>query len=326
MSDMDIGIRAYGLAGIWPGDNRLSARIGDRLRMLPGRWRWSIERLLGWWLGELSAIFRLAPPKREAVTIAEAEILQFSFATSPDTLSLIRERIALMVEERTPFTIDEILAAYRLENDGGEVKVLVRIVPIAHLETVLPEDGARAIMLAGAGGSAMMVRMPITLLEPALRDIHRRRERRRKAVAAAILLSLLSVLVVPIWARRQAIAREQAAMEQERAVLAPLIRRTAAARARERAAADAMRIKAAASSPLPLLDHLTRRIGDDSYLTEFRLAEREGAIAGFTTQASALPGPLEADPLLANVRLTGPVSRDGRDGRQRFEIAFRVAG
>lgn len=316
---------SYGLAGVWPGDDRLSARLGERMRALPGRWRWSVERLFGWWLGELAAIFRISRAAPQALVVGETEQLQFSFALSPDALGLVRERIALTVEERTPFAVDEVLAAYRLEGDGGEVRVVVRLVPIARLAPVLPDDGVRAILLAGKDGPPMTVQVPATLLEPMLRDAHKRAARRRKAVAAAIVLALLSALIVPIWARREAVAREQAALDHERAVLAPLMRRATVARTSERAAADALRLKAAVPSPLPVLDHLTSRIGDDSYLTEFRLAEREGVIAGFTTQASALPGPLEADPLLADVRLTGPVSRDGRDGRQRFEIAFRVA-
>lgn len=319
---------ANGLAGVWSGDGRLAARVGDGLAALPGRWRWGIERLLGWWLSELSALFRSGGHNRDArgiAVIGEADLLQFSFAVPPEALGLVRERIALMIEERTPFTIDEVLAAYRLENDGPDVRVVVRLAPLSHLAVALPEEGVEAVALAGGSGQPMIVPVPAALLEPSLRRARAGAARRRTAVAAAILLALATALLVPLWARREALAREQAAMEEQRAVLAPLVRRTALARSAERAAAEAWRLKAAAPAPLPVLDHLTARIGEDSYLTEFRLAEGDGVIGGFTTQASALPGPLEADPLLSKVRLTGPVSRDGQDGRQRFEIAFRVS-
>ncbi len=317
----------HGLAGVWSGDERLAARIGDWLGALPGRWRWGVERLLSWWFDELAALFRLgksAVDRPGVLEVAEADLLIFSFALQPQALGLVRERIALRIEERTPFAIGEVLAAYRLEVGEGAVRVVVRLVPLAHIMAILPETPVEAIKLTGEGGRPMIVPVPTDLLEPALRRIREGAQRRRTGIVAALVFALFAIFIVPLWVRHEALAREQALMEQERIVMAPLLRRATLAKAAERAAAEAWRLKAAAPDPLLVLGHLTDRIGDDSFLTEFRLTEGDGTISGFTTQASALPEPLEADPTLSKVRLTGPVSRDGQDGRQRFEIAFEV--
>jgi len=73
-----------------------------------------------------------------------------------------------------------------------------------------------------------------------------------------------------------------------------------------------------------LLEELSRRLPDDTWL--FRVDVRDGKVTlqGTSTRASALIAELEDSRFLEDVRFASPVTQDGASGRERFHLSAGV--
>lgn len=80
--------------------------------------------------------------------------------------------------------------------------------------------------------------------------------------------------------------------------------------------------KAAAPSPMGILNELSRLLPDNSWVSDFRLADGEIQLTGQSRSASSLIGLIERSPMFANVRFGSPVVRDPRTGAERFNMRF----
>jgi general secretion pathway protein L len=74
-----------------------------------------------------------------------------------------------------------------------------------------------------------------------------------------------------------------------------------------------------------VLEDLSARIPDDSYLQRVELRQGELQLVGVSTTASNLIRQLEASPLLTDVRFESSVTRDVTSGKERFTIVARLA-
>lgn len=94
---------------------------------------------------------------------------------------------------------------------------------------------------------------------------------------------------------------------------------------RIRAEALAMRDRRTAQPLLvAVLEDLSARLGDDTWLQRFEARGDELRLYGVSNSASNLIGQLEASPLLANVRFEASVNRDAVSGGDRFSITARM--
>ncbi|HSK38229.1 MAG TPA: PilN domain-containing protein, partial [Arenibaculum sp.] len=73
-----------------------------------------------------------------------------------------------------------------------------------------------------------------------------------------------------------------------------------------------------------LLDEVTRRLPDDTWVVQFALRDGRITLAGFSAAASALVAPLEASALLREVRFGAPVYTDPQVGLERFTLSAMV--
>ncbi len=73
-----------------------------------------------------------------------------------------------------------------------------------------------------------------------------------------------------------------------------------------------------------LLEELSQRLPDDTWL--FRVEVRDGKVhlQGTSTTASALIAELEGSLFLENVRFASPVTQDGASGRERFHLSASI--
>lgn len=73
-----------------------------------------------------------------------------------------------------------------------------------------------------------------------------------------------------------------------------------------------------------LLEELSRRLPDDTWL--FRVEMRDGKVfvQGTSTTASALIAELEDSRFLEDVRFASPVTQDGASGRERFHLSAKI--
>ncbi len=92
-----------------------------------------------------------------------------------------------------------------------------------------------------------------------------------------------------------------------------------------RAAATVISTKRTAKPLLvEVLEDLSVRIPDDSYLQRIELRQGEVQLVGVSTAASNLIRQIEASPLLADVRFESSVTRDATSGKERFTIVARL--
>jgi general secretion pathway protein L len=77
---------------------------------------------------------------------------------------------------------------------------------------------------------------------------------------------------------------------------------------------------------LELLDDLTRRIPDSTYVEKISITDGSVLLIGQSQQASALVGLLQGSPLILRPTLTGSVQTDPRSGKERFTLSAVVAG
>lgn len=323
------------LAGIHPGDRSLAARIGRRLSKLPGRWRWSIERFLRWWLGELARALPLDrgdKPQPVRLSIDEGRVLTAETRVAVESLPMIDDLLALEVEELTPFSLDQVTAAYRLEPAGAkELTARVHVVPVriiveAAERAGLDYDAIDVVELAGEGGP-LRVRLPRpkAAAQTPFARAERARHRRLAMLGGLTLLLVAAALWLPLTLRRQAIAEESAALAAERATLRPALARISRDQALTNAAQAATANKLRQPMMIDVLRRLTQILGDDVSLSALRWEDGTLTLSGVAPDAAKLIGLLDADPMFDQVHLVAPVAVDRADGRQRFEMAMSVA-
>ena len=74
-----------------------------------------------------------------------------------------------------------------------------------------------------------------------------------------------------------------------------------------------------------ILEELTQRIPDDTYLTRLEVKGERVSLQGSSLAASALIAILEDSPYLTAVRFASPVVRQGTGSRERFHVAATLA-
>jgi general secretion pathway protein L len=122
---------------------------------------------------------------------------------------------------------------------------------------------------------------------------------------------------------------ELAALQRKIDALAPEIRKAEGLSGELARLQDEQRLATSGRTefdPLRLLNDLSARVPDGSWLTqlEFTRSPAEVRLTGFSANATALLGGVEASPLLNDARLRGPVTKDSQ-GRERFEAVARIA-
>lgn len=75
-----------------------------------------------------------------------------------------------------------------------------------------------------------------------------------------------------------------------------------------------------------VLDDLTRRLDDQTWVTRMELRNRQLRLQGTSSNASALIGELDDSPLLGEVRFEASLTRDPAGGGERFNLAGKVIG
>lgn len=147
----------------------------------------------------------------------------------------------------------------------------------------------------------------------------------RRLVLGALLvwtLALAGLAAAQLWSMesaRQQAAQRLAALRRD---AEPLLAELAHIRSRIEAVARIRDESARNPSPGQLLDALSAALPQGTVLSALRLAGDAATVAGRTGDAAATLAALDRVPGLDGARLAAPVTRDPRDGRERFEIAL----
>ncbi len=312
----------------------LLRREGDELAVLAHREGVSEE------LGRLAAIPPEALPaalnelldedSREArriLLIAPQAVLRRTLHLPVAALDNLSSVLGFELDRQTPFRADQVHYDSRVlphEPDARQAPVQLALITRERLTKELADiDGLASTLSAVDAADAHGARAGFNFLPPEQRA-------RRNHTFGWLMAGLAMVALFFLWLgmnriidnRAEAIERLKAEVDAQRNEA------RAVARLREEldtAAAGANFLaveKASQPSMLLLLDELTRRLPDDTFLERMSVARGELTMAGQSTQAPKLVELLQDAATFRSPALSGPIQPD-RSGKDRFNIAAK---
>lgn len=241
----------------------------------------------------------------------------------------LRDVVRFEIDRQTPFAADAVMFDARLLGRravDGQLDVELVVAPRERVDAVLAALGPLGARLAGVDvAAADGLPRGVNLLDPAARGRQRDPWHLWNRVLAAV--GVLAVAAA-LWAILQ--NRRAAAEELERAVDARARPAQQAAMQRQalvdllegQAFLDRLRRERPAS--VDVMDELTRRLPDGTYLEKLGIEQDKLTLMGLSNQASALVTQLQGSALWHAPALSGAVQPDPATGRDRFTLVADV--
>jgi general secretion pathway protein L len=330
---------------------------------LPARWQalfgWARDRLLlvgegdGFQLrleraGEILDLGHLPPPPPDATDDPLAPVLGPQIVDLPRWLVLpansglrrrmlmpaaavdrLRDVLRFEIERQTPFEAGNVVFDALLlgRRPDGQADVELIVVPKASFDAALAAIGPLAATLAGvdiAGAAGAPVGVNLLPAERRVRIADPWRGWNWALAAVAVL-----AFAVGLW---QLLDNRRAAaglLEQQVASRADAARRVTLQRQQLTDAVQGTAFLDRARSGRPtnveILDELSRRLPDNTYLEKLAIEDDHVLLIGLSTDASALVPGLEGSPLWKSPALTGALQPDPRTRRDRFTLTAELA-
>jgi general secretion pathway protein L len=241
----------------------------------------------------------------------------------------LRDVVGFEIERQTPFPADAVAFDARVlgrRESDGQIDAELVAVPRAALDPQLAALGPLAPTLAGidvaaADGSPLLV----NLLPPALRRRGSDSWRLWNWALAAVALLALAAAMWQVLANRRAAAD---AFEQEIAKQAEPARR-AAAQQQElvgliEGQAFLERARAERPTAVEVIDELSRRLPDGTYLEKLAIEDERLTLIGLSNEAPALIGRLQDSTLWRNPALAGALQTDPATRKDRFTLTAEL--
>lgn len=242
----------------------------------------------------------------------------------------LRDVVGFEIDRQTPFTAGDVAFDARVlarrDNDGQLDAELVAV-PRQVLEPQLERVGRIAPTLAGVDvAAADGMPLGVNLLPAARRSRTRDPWMRWNLVLATVALAGVGACMWQLLDNRRAAAER---FEQEIATQARAGRQASAQR-QELAtliAGQAFLDNARAQRPAAteVIDELTRRIPDGTYLEKISLDDRQLMLIGLSGEAAGLIGRLQGAELWRSPALAGALQPDPSSGRDRFTLTASLA-
>ncbi|MFD0739095.1 PilN domain-containing protein [Lysobacter koreensis] len=282
-----------------PGDP-LAALLGPRLTDLP---RWLL-------LPAASGLRRRLP-----LPAAAAERL--------------RDVVGFEIDRQTPFSADAVAFDARVlgrRDSDGQLDVELVAVPRSALDPQLAALGLLASTLAGVDVAATDgTPLGVNLLPLSQRRRHADPFRVWNwALAAVAVLAVAALLWQLLENRRQAAA----AFERDIARRAQPARQAAAQRAELIGLIEGQafldRTRGARPTAVEVMDELSRRLPDGTYLEKLAIEAERLTLIGLSNEAPALIGRLDGSTLWRSPALAGALQPDPASGRDRFTLTAEL--
>jgi general secretion pathway protein L len=241
----------------------------------------------------------------------------------------LREVLSFEIERQTPFEASAVVYDARLleRRADGQADVELVVVPKATLAAALAAIGPLAGTLSGvdiadSSGSPLGAN-----LLPAAERM-RRADPWRVWNVALVAVALLAV-GAGLWQildNRRAAAKE---LERQVESRSAATRQVALQRQQVldivQGAAFLDRARSGRPTMVEIMDELSRRLPDNTYLEKLAVEDDKLQLIGLSTEASALVGRLEGSPLWTSPALTGALQPDPRTHRDRFTLTADLA-
>ncbi len=351
---------ARALAERWRSElgNRLAAFwswwSGELTALIPARWRTRLQgrerRLLyrdgAFELTEGSAPLRVplaqvaqdptlatwrtldAGRMQLLLLLAPQELLRKVIALPAATEPRLAAVLGFELDRHTPFSAAEASFGYRIvgrDRAAQRISVELYVLPAVRCQQLLDalaQAGLRPSWILPAGSEQeISARQTLNLLPQQQRARPQRTLRSRPVLVVLLLALAIGVL----FSRREArieelqtqVGPQQQAAEQVQALRAQIDRLQAGSR-------FLLERKRAQPAVLVLLDELTRRLPDDTWLNRLELSGSELRLQGESASASGLIALLEQSPLLAQVGFSSPVTINPRSRQERFSLDAQI--
>lgn len=242
----------------------------------------------------------------------------------------LRDVVGFEIERQTPFAADAVAFDARVlgrREGDGQIDAELVAVPRAALDTAQRALGDLAGGLAGIdvlGGDG--VPLGVNLLDPAQR---RRQADPLRAWNLALAVVAVVALAATLW---QLLQNRRAAGDAFEQAAASRVEAARQVSARRQALVDTVegqafldRMRAGRPTAVEVLDDLSRRLPDGTYIEKFAIESDRITLIGRSNEASALIGRLEGSKLWRNPALTGALQPDPRTGRDIFTLTAELA-
>jgi general secretion pathway protein L len=241
----------------------------------------------------------------------------------------LRDVVSFEIDRQTPFTPETAAFDARIlerRASDGQLDVELVAVPLTAIQPRLEALGGISSTLAGIdladGGGAPL---GVNLLAPALR-----RHRADPWRTGNWILGLVAVVAIAaaLW---QVLDNRRAAADAFQADVDARSAQARTASARRQALIDAVegqayldQLRRGRPSAIEVLDELTRRMPDTTYLEKVAIENDRLTVIGLSNEASALVGRLEGSKLWRAPALAGALQPDPRSGRDRFTLTAEL--
>lgn len=278
------------------------------------------------WASELHSVLdenlRALP---RVLGLPAASLLRRTLSLPVAALETLDAVLGFELDRQTPFKAEQVYFASRvLKHDAGakQVQVELLVVPRPVLEQSVAALGALSEGLAG-----------VDVLDPRGRRLgvnllpveRRARQPRTQPLIQAGLL--LASIVLVFFGMGQIVDNRLAAvesMQEQVQAQRERAREVSALRAQledSAAAANFLAVqKQTQASMLLLLDEVSRRLPDDTFLTRLSVSGNQVSLSGYSGQALKLVAELQASELLKDAALNGGVQSEPRVSRDLFNI------
>jgi general secretion pathway protein L len=271
------------------------------------------------------------PGVRTVLCIPAERVLQRNLTLPTAAEDNLRQVLAFEMDRQTPFKADQIYFDSRVlgrDASGRNLQIELVLLPRARLDqeiAALPPgaaslDAVDAWLAAPGGGRRHINLLPLE------------RRARRRDVRLPLNLGLAALaLVLLIVNMDESLANRAAAVDAMRAEMEKSnteARQVAALRKTltdSIAGANFLSDKKR-NSPLTvaLLDDLSRRLPEDTFLERLQIENGEAQLQGQAKEAAKLIALLATSTCLGDPRLQGQIQPDPRTGKERFQITAEV--
>lgn len=280
----------------------------------------------------LQPLLRETPPERlrAVLRLPPGKLLVCRLQLPSAARKNLRQVLAYELDRHTPFSADQAYFDYRtIDTDDDRIDVTLYVIGRDSVQQALQLARRLGVTLHAIGIADARASTPdidaLNLLPAELRPPRHSRRQRLDAALAVLAALLLAVnFAIPYWHQAQRLAL--LAGERDSA-------RTAAEAAfsvrdrRDALLASLQHIREhrrTTPSALRVLDELSTRLPDDTWLQRFEMKNGQIHLQGESAAASPLLRLLQDSPLFDEVSFSSPVTQDPRSGQERFQIAARL--
>ena len=262
-----------------------------------------------------------------AVRLAPDQALQKDLDLPRAAAGDLNQVLAFEMEQQTPFRADQVyFDSCALGPDATGDKIRVRLIAVprdtvdAAIQTVEGLGLVASWVSVGDGAEGFDRRFNLAPHTAAVAQA-----RRDRLLATAAIILLVGAALVPGLRYDRALADVEARIER----IEPAANQALALRQQVNealaGAGTVARAKHEAPSALRILEELSLRLPDDTWLVQMNMVRGELEIEGTSPSAAALVAILEASPLIASVEFRTPITRDNLTDREHFSLALRAA-